>query len=115
MKKKKSILKSLKIGIGGGFLASLCCFGPLILVFFGLSSISFAIGISKFRPYFISLSVIFLIFAIYFYIRKKEGVCSRKTLKQNWIEIISAIIFTILIWYVLVWVITPFLAPFIYK
>jgi len=115
MNKKKSLFESLKIGLGGGFLASLCCFGPLILVFLGLSSISFAIGISKFRPYFITLSVIFLIFAIYFYIKKKEGVCSRKTLKRNWIEILSAIFFAILIWYVLVWVITPFIAPYIYK
>ena len=52
--------KSVKVGVIAGLLASLCCIGPIIIIFFGLGSFSFALSLSQYKPYFLILSIIFL-------------------------------------------------------
>jgi len=106
--------ESLKAGIGAGFFGSLCCTTPILIVALGLGSIGFALGFTKYRPFFIILGIIFLTFALYRFIKKKEGVCNRRTIKDNLSTIIVAIITAVIVWVLLIYVIAPFLARYIY-
>lgn len=106
--------ESLKAGIGAGIFGSLCCTTPILIVALGIGSIGFALGFTKYRPYFIILGIIFLTISLYRYIKKKEGVCNQKTIKQNMSTIIIAIIIAAIVWYLLIYVLAPYLAKFVY-
>jgi hypothetical protein len=106
--------ESLKAGIGAGFFGSLCCTTPILIVALGLGSIGFALGFTKYRPFFIILGIIFLTFAMYRFIKKKEGVCNRRTIKENLSTIVIAIIVAVIIWALLIYVVAPFLGRFVY-
>jgi len=105
---------SIKTGVGAGFFGSLCCTVPILLVGLGIGSIGFALGFAKYRPFFIILGVTFLIFALYRKIKKQEGCCTRGAIKKNLSMIITAVITAIIIWVVLIYVIAPLLARFVY-
>ena len=117
--KKKIVAKnkiinreSIKTGIVAGFFGSLCCTIPLLLVIIGVGSIGVALGFAKYRPFFIILGTVFLTFALYRQIKKKYGVCNRRTIKENLATIIIAIITTVIIWTILIYVIAPIIARF---
>jgi len=107
-------IESIKTGVIAGFLGSLCCTVPILIVALGFGSIGFALGFTKYRPFFIILGVIFLSMALYRYIKKKEGVCNKVTLKKNLVMIITAIIVAVIIWYLLIYQIAPLLARYVY-
>ena len=106
--------EALKSGIGAGFLGSLCCTVPILLVTLGLGSIGFALGFAKYRPFFVILGIVFVSFALYRYIKKKEGVCNIGTIKSNLYVIIVAIVVAAIVWGLLIYVIAPFLARYVY-
>lgn len=106
--------ESIKTGLVAGFLGSLCCTVPILIVALGLGSIGFALGFAKYRPFFIILGVIFLIVALYRYLKKKEGTCNIRTVKKNLQTIIITIITAIIVWYLFIYVIAPFLGKIIY-
>jgi len=106
--------ESIKAGIGAGIFGSLCCTTPILIVALGLGSIGFALGFTKYRPYFIILGVIFLVISLYRFIKKKEGVCNRKTIKGNLSTIIIAIIIATIVWWLLIYVIAPLLGGWVY-
>ena len=108
------VKESIKTGIVAGFLGSLCCTVPILIVALGLGSIGFALGVAKYRPFFIILGVVFLSMALYRYIKKKEGVCNRQTIKNNLTVIITAIIIAVIVWVLLIYVVAPLLARFVY-
>ena len=94
----------------GAFIASLCCFSPIVLVLLGLSTASFAgsLGYKLFLGYwwaFIGSGFLFMISAFYFYIRKKHNVCSLKDVNINRRAIIPSLILLVLIFFViyLIW------------
>ena len=82
-----SDVKSLWKWIGGSaFLASMCCFPSVVLVMFGLASISSAAALSTdlywgtngmgwFRPMLLVLSTLLVLIGLVMYFRK-EGICS---------------------------------------
>lgn len=82
-----SDVKSLWKWIGGSaFLASMCCFPSVVLVMFGLASISSAAALSNdlywgtngmgwFRPMLLVLSTLLVLIGLVMYFRK-EGICS---------------------------------------
>jgi hypothetical protein len=82
-----SDVKSLWKWIGGSaFLASMCCFPSVVLVMFGLASISSAAALSNdlywgtngmgwFRPLLLVLSTLLVLIGLVMYFRK-EGICS---------------------------------------
>ena len=82
-----SDVKSLWKWIGGSaFLASMCCFPSVVLVMFGLASISSAAALSNdlywgtngmgwFRPVLLVLSTLLVLIGLVMYFRK-EGICS---------------------------------------
>lgn len=108
------VKESVKTGIIAGFLASLCCTTPILIVALGLGSIGFALGFTKYRPFFIILGIVFLTFTLYRYIKKKEGCCTVGSVKKNLSTIVTAIIVAIIIWALLLYVIAPFLGRFVY-
>lgn len=84
----------------GAVFASLCCLSPLLLVIFGLSSISFAASLSNtlygdykwaFRAFGFVLMGIFL----FFYFRRK-GICTLDEAKRNRTKIINTILIAII-------------------
>ncbi len=71
---------------GSAFLASMCCFPSIVLVMFGLASISSAAALSNdlywgtngmgwFRPMLLVLSTLLVLIGLVMYFRK-EGICS---------------------------------------
>tara|TARA_A100001035_G_scaffold196802_1_gene157698 strand:+ start:182 stop:607 length:426 start_codon:yes stop_codon:yes gene_type:complete len=71
---------------GSAFLASMCCFPSVVLVMFGLASISSAAALSNdlywgtngmgwFRPLLLVLSTLLVLIGLVMYFRK-EGICS---------------------------------------
>ena len=80
-------VRSLWKYIGGSaFIASLCCFPSVVLVFFGLASVSSAAALSNdlywgtngmgwFRPLLLSMSTVLVITGLVLYFRK-DGICS---------------------------------------
>lgn len=57
-------------------LASICCLGPIVLVGIGLGGAGLAIGLAKYRPFFLALTAVLLGAATYFTYRKREVVCA---------------------------------------
>ena len=87
-------VKSLWKWIGGSaFLASMCCFPSVVLVFFGLASVSSAAALSNdlywgtngmgwFRPALSAISVVLVVAGLVMYFRG-EGICSLDEAKRQ--------------------------------
>ena len=95
-----SDVKSLWRWIGGSaFLASMCCFPSVVLVFFGLASVSSAAALSNdlywgtngmgwFRPALSAVSVLLVVAGLVMYFRG-EGICSLDEAKRQRKRIIN--------------------------
>jgi len=95
-----SDVKSLWKWIGGSaFLASMCCFPSVVLVFFGLASVSSAAALSNdlywgtngmgwFRPALSAVSVLLIVAGLVMYFRG-EGICSLDEAKRQRKRIIN--------------------------
>lgn len=95
-----SDVKSLWRWIGGSaFLASMCCFPSVVLVFFGLASVSSAAALSNdlywgtngmgwFRPVLSAVSVLLVVAGLVVYFRG-EGICSIDEAKRQRKRIIN--------------------------
>ena len=93
-------VKSLWRWIGGSaFLASMCCFPSVVLVFFGLASVSSAAALSNdlywgtngmgwFRPALSAVSVLLVVAGLVMYFRR-EGICSLDEAKRQRKRIIN--------------------------
>ncbi|MCH7850509.1 MAG: hypothetical protein IH845_02595 [Nanoarchaeota archaeon] len=106
--------ESIKTGVIAGFFGSLCCTTPILIVALGLGSIGFALGFAKFRPFFIILGSVFLFFSLYSFIKKKEGVCNRYTIRKNLDILVVAVVVAVVIWALLLYVIVPFIGKYVY-
>ncbi len=81
------------------FIGGLCCFMPVVLVLFGLSSVTFAASLSDvlyydYRWVFRSVALLLLLGALGWYFYKKEGVCTLDAMKRKRRKIIN---FTLLV------------------
>lgn len=121
MKDNKSEIKEgAKAGFGAGMLASLCCVGPLVIVLFGLGSISFALSLSQYKPYFLGLGFIFMIGAIGFHLKRKNKTCdincfSVEGLKKERRFILSVIVSMGIIYVLALYVLVPAISPAVYS
>jgi hypothetical protein len=103
MKKDKSWLG---IGAIGGTIALLCCISPVVLVLLGLSSVTAAIALGNnlfynYKVYFITASVLFMILAIFFLLKKKNQ-CSLSGVRKNLNKILLTFILAVIVyilWY----------------
>ncbi|MBI3231527.1 MAG: hypothetical protein HYZ51_00370 [Candidatus Doudnabacteria bacterium] len=112
----------LKVGLLAGFIAALCCIGPLILIALGLGTASSVLSIGYRKPYFIAGALIFFVVAVVFYIRKRnKAVCDcvdgsvKTNTKSLVIQILIAFIVMALLYLFLTFVLVPYLAPLVYK
>lgn len=83
------------------FIASLCCLTPIILVLFGLSSLSFAISLSnlldgQYRWAFILAGVVSVIISLIIYFRKK-GICTIDQVQKHRNEIINKVLLVLIV------------------
>jgi copper chaperone CopZ len=68
--------KLVNIGaITSAFVASLCCTVPIAFAILGLGGAGFVVGLEKYRPYFVAITIIFLGAAFYFTYQKREIIC----------------------------------------
>ncbi len=97
MKKKKSDTKDLaKIGGIAAFISSLCCVTPIIIVVFGLGTVSFAAGLGnvlyfQYRWVFMLFGLFAMAVAYILYLRKK-GICTLNKAKRERQKIINQVI-----------------------
>ncbi|MBR9675436.1 hypothetical protein GOV05_00315 [Candidatus Woesearchaeota archaeon] len=106
-----------KLLVAGGFagaIASLCCLGPVILVLFGLGSVSTALTIGKYSWLFTTLALIFFGIAIFLYLTKRKC-CNVKGLKQNWKLIVISFIVLVVFFILLKYWLAPLLARVVYR
>jgi len=119
-KNKKSIekeekKKAVEIGIGSGIIAALCCLGPAFIVSLGLSSLSVALALTQFQPYFIALSLIFMISTIWLYLRKKNnGRCDLHTMKRNKSFIGITFLVMLIFYATILYIVMPAVTPYLY-
>jgi copper chaperone CopZ len=72
----KGSKRGIIIGIISALIASLCCVGPIIILLFGLSTVSFALSLSKYNLYFLLAGISFATLAIAIYIRQRSKACN---------------------------------------
>lgn len=75
-------------------IASLCCLSPLILIFFGLATVSIAGSLSdvlygEYKWIFRAVGLILLGVSIFFYFRRQRGICTLDEAKKHRQEIIN--------------------------
>jgi TctA family transporter len=88
------IKEAIKLSGVSVFFASLCCLSPLVLVIFGLSSVSFASSLSdnlygNYKWIFRSVGLILLLISLILYFRRKKGICTIDEAKKRRQEIIN--------------------------
>jgi hypothetical protein len=81
--------------------ASLCCLSPVILVLFGLSTVTFASSLAdtfygQYKWVFRGAGLILLLISIVFYYRKK-GVCTLDQAKKRKNEILNTVMLTLIV------------------
>ncbi len=84
------------------FVAGLCCFTPLILVMLGLSSVAFASSLAdvfygQYKWVFRGVALLLLLSSIFWYIRKKENVCSLDDFKRKRTKIINLVLISLIL------------------
>lgn len=70
-------------GITAAVIASLCCIGPVLVVFLGIGSIAAFSVFEIYRPYLIGLTVALIGLAFYLTYRKREVKCEDGTCKME--------------------------------
>ena len=77
--------------------ASLCCLSPLVLVFLGLSSVSFASSLAdtfygQYKWAFRSIGIFLLVITTLLYFRHRRGICSLDAIRKKRREIINSVL-----------------------
>ena len=83
------------------FIASLCCLTPIILVLFGLSTLTFAISLSnildgQYRWVFILAGLLLLTASLVSYFRKR-GICTIDQVKKQRNEIMNKVLLVLIV------------------
>ena len=93
---KKTLSDLLKITGLPVLFASLCCLTPIILVVFGLSTVSFAAALTgildgKYKIVFLGGGITLLIISLVVYFRKR-GICTLDQVKKHRNEIVNKVL-----------------------
>jgi len=107
--------EAVGIGVVSGIIASTCCLGPVFIVLLGLSSLSAALSLTQYQPYFLVLSIIFMAGAVWAYLRKKnQGHCDVHVIRRNK-SFIAVVVIAMLSFYVVaLYLVMPAVTPYIY-
>ena len=121
MQEKTTWKDVLKITAVPAFVAGLCCFSPIVLVLFGLSSVAFASSLAdtfygQYKWAFRAVGLLFLTVSLWFYFRKK-GICTVDEAKRNRNKIINTVIIvliaTIALYIIWLYVIVHYIGVFL--
>lgn len=98
----KNIKDILKISSIPAVLASLCCLSPVILVLFGVSTVSFASSLSdtlygEYKWVFRTVGLLALFASLAHYFRRKKGICTIDDVKRRRNEILNYIAITVIV------------------
>tara|TARA_B100000745_G_scaffold288833_1_gene226541 strand:- start:2352 stop:2723 length:372 start_codon:yes stop_codon:yes gene_type:complete len=98
MSKLKEVFKVSSAPV---LLASLCCLSPVILVLMGVSTVSFASSLADtlygdYKWYFRAVGILALLFALYYYLSRKKGICTLNEVKRRRNEIINYVALTLI-------------------
>ena len=98
-KKIKDIFKLASIPV---LFASLCCLSPVILVLLGLSTVTFASSLADtlygdYKWVFRVVGLLLLAGALFYYFRRKKGICTIDEVKKRRNEIINTVAMTVII------------------
>jgi len=96
---QKSFLK--KVIPFTAFIAGLCCFTPVILVLFGVSTVAFAASLSdvfygQYKWAFRGAGLLFLLLSLFWYFFKKEKVCTIDEVKRKRKKIINMVLLSLI-------------------
>ena len=97
LNKKQFLKKNIPVV---AFLAGLCCFTPIVLVLFGLSTVAFAASLADtlygtYKWVFRGVGIVLLLASLSWYFYKKEGVCSLDAVKRKKTQIINFTLLTL--------------------
>lgn len=111
---EKTTNSAVKWGLLSAIVASLCCIGPLALIFLGVGSASTALSIGYRKPYFLAFGIIVLGYGFYQLYRKN---CKNKHLtgRQQLLIFGGSFLTAALLYYLLTFIVTPLIAPLIYQ
>jgi amino acid transporter len=103
-KEQKNFLK--KVIPGAAFIGALCCFTPIVLVLFGISTVSFAASLADtlyfgYAWLFRSIALVFLLASLFWYFYKKEKICSINEFKRNRKRIVNILLLSIITFVIL--------------
>lgn len=73
--------------VGAGILSVLCCVGPIIPVMLGFGGASVFLGLHQFKPIFIGLGLLVLVWASWYAVRQHRKCCAT----QNWAKEIKLV------------------------
>lgn len=95
----KEILKVNSIPV---LVASLCCLSPIVLVLFGIGTVSFASSLAdtlygEYRWHFRLAGLLSVVISLIIYFRKSKGICTIDQMKRRRNEIINTIALTLII------------------
>lgn len=96
---QKSFLK--KIIPLSAIIGGLCCFTPVVLVLFGLSTASFGASLADtlygtYKWVFRGAALLFLLSSLFWYFYKKENVCTIDMVKRKRRQIINTVLLAII-------------------
>ena len=83
------------------FVASLCCLSPVILILFGIGTVSFSSALAdtlygEYKWYFRIAGLIAMTIALFLYFRRTKGICTIDEAKRRRNEIINTIAITVI-------------------
>ncbi len=92
----------LKISSLPVIFASLCCLSPVVLVLFGLSTVSFASSLADtlygaYKWSFRGVGLLLLVVALVFYFRRTKGICTIDEVKKRRNEIINIVAVSVIV------------------
>lgn len=84
------------------FIGGLCCFAPVVLVLFGLSTVSYAASLSdllygQYKWAFRLGAILFLLLGLFWYLYKHENVCTIDALKKKRRLIINLVLTSLIL------------------
>ncbi|MDP7260715.1 MAG: heavy-metal-associated domain-containing protein [archaeon] len=106
--------QSLKSGIFGGLIASMCCISPLVIVMFSLGSVTFALAIATYKIWFIVAGALFSGTVILYQLQKRNS-CNIKGIKRNKSLIITAFLTFAVVYSISIYGIVPVVAPLVFE
>jgi len=93
------VKKGIWAGIASGLIATSCCWPILAFILLGLSGVASSLSfLGRYSIELRVLSIFFFVGSLYYFIRRRHGVCNLKTIKQNkTLLVVAAIVYLSLI------------------